>query len=179
MWGWLEKAVEWMGEHKLATGAIAAGVGAVVVTKVANAAPAVITNPNLPGTKNVQQIQGGGLATPTHVIPPPHPSAQGATFYVTTQDPAPGGNLNARATDEIDAQGKPTGAVIGYWAKDEPVQVLDPGPGNGMVYVRGAGIDDTTHAAVQLEAWASSAYLAKRDNVSDILSAATGFPMEF
>ena len=175
--GFFTKLGEWVVDHKWASAGIAAGVGFVTLSSVAKASQTkTVANPNLPGTKNVQQMPGGGLITPTHVIPPPHPAAHGATFYVTTHDPAPQGNLNARANDEVDGNGRPLGVVVGYWAKNEPVEVLDPGPGNGMVFARGAGIDIATNQAVLLEAWASSMFLAKRDDVSDLLA---DFPVRF
>lgn len=171
--GFFGKIFEWMGDHKLATGAIAAGVGYVTLSK---AAKAETRNPNLPGTKNVTQLPNGGLATPTHVVPPPHPQAAGPTFYVATHDPAPQGNLNARSTPNLSAQGIPTGQIVGYWPKDGPVELLDPGPGNGMVFVRGPGVDNATNEALTLEGWASSAYLAKKDDITDLLS---NFPVRF
>lgn len=169
--GFFAKIFEWMGDHKLATGAIAAGVGYVAVSKTAQAAT---TKPaTIPGANNVQQLPGGGLQSPTHVVPPPHPATSGPTFYVTTHDPSPQGDLNARATYEV----APLGPAIGFWPKGGPVELLDPGPGNGMVYVRGPGIDNVSRQAVNLEGWASSAYLSPTS--TDVAAILQNFPVQF
>lgn len=167
--GFFSKVWEWMGEHKIATGAIGAGIGYLALSKVAKAAPEPF-----PGTKETVVQKGGGIVTPTKVIPPPNAHKTGQAFYVTTLDPPPHGNLNARSTNTIDGYGNPTGAIIGYWPKNGAVEMLDPGPGNGMVYVSGPGFQNGE--AVTLAAWASSAFLSKRDAVEDILNS---MPIEF
>lgn len=152
------KAIEWMGDHKFITFLGAAGVGGLVVSKVASAA----TPPALPGTTNVAKLPSGGLQQGNVIVKPPAAHDTGNAFFITTKDPAPYGNLNARANGQTDANGNPLGAIVGYWPKDGPVELLDPGSGNGMVFVGGPGIDQNGNA-VKLEAWAANAYLQKRD----------------
>lgn len=152
----LNKIWKFIGEHKLLIGAgtAAAGLGYLVFSPSAHAAA---PPPRLPGTTGVKPIPGGGLAvsTPsggTIVIPPPAAVLSGNALYVTTRDPAPEGNLNARAA--------PNGQIIGYYPKDGPVEVLG-GPEAGFLHVRGPGIQDGE--ARTLEAWASMQYLQKRE----------------
>jgi hypothetical protein len=137
-----------MGRHKLLTGAGAAALGFAVFSPRASAHPA------LPGTKGVKPVPGGGIATDQGevLVPPPKAVQQGTALYVTTHDPAPAGNLNARQT--------PKGAVIGYWPKNGPVAVLDPGSGDGWVLVHGPGVDAAAEPT-DLEGWAWSGYLSK------------------
>jgi hypothetical protein len=154
--GIFHRAIEWMGDHKLATAALGVGAGYLFVSKVASAAP-------LPAAQKTVQLPGGGLVTPTHVVPPPSAHSTGQMFYVTTQDPAPEGNLNARATADL-VNGQPIGAKVGYWPKYGPVELLDAGNGT-MVYVRGPGFgpDDV---AITLEGWAWKGFLQQRDPLS-------------
>lgn len=146
------KAIEWMGNHKLLTGIGAAGVGFLALSSTAKA------HASLPDTKGLKPVPGGGIATDQGqvVVPPPKAVAQGSALWVTTHDPAPAGNLNARQT--------PKGDVIGYFPKDGAVAVIDPGSGDGWVLVRGPGITPTegnNAAPVDLEGWAWSGYLSK------------------
>jgi hypothetical protein len=146
------RAVEWMGRHKLFTGAAAAGVGFLVFSSAAKAHPA------LPDTKGVKPLPGGGIATTDGqiVVPPPKAVQQGTALWVTTHDPAPAGNLNARQT--------PKGDVIGYWPKDGAVEVVDVGSGDGWVLVHGPGVTPTTASdatLTDLQGWAWSGYLGK------------------
>lgn len=158
--GLFSRMIEWMGDHKLLTGLGAASVGYLVFSsKAAKASPA------LPGAKGgAQQLPGGGIATATHAIPPPTAASTGQAYYVTTDDPPPNGNLNARQTAEVNAQGMPIGMKIGYWPKNGPVELLDAGPGNGMVYVRGPGID-SNGTAVNLAGWAYKNYLVQKNQI--------------
>lgn len=148
--GFFDKAIEWMGEHKWLTGAAAAGVGFLAFSPLARAHPA------LPDTKGLKPLPKGGIATDDGevVVPPPKAVEAGTAVWVTTHDPPPAGNLNARAT--------PKGAAIGYWPKDGAVEVLDVGSGDGWVLVHGPGIDAALEP-VDLEGWAWSGYLAKRE----------------
>jgi hypothetical protein len=148
----IHKAIEWMGDHKFLTFLGAAGVGSLVVSRTVKAAEP------LPGAKNVQQLPGGGLVSPVNVVPPLNVSdTPMQVLYVTTQDPAPYGNLNARANGDV-LNGQPTGAIIGYWPKNERVELLDPGNGNGLVYIKGPGIDSNGNPTM-LKAWGWLAFL--------------------
>lgn len=148
----ISKVIDWMGDHELITFLGAAGVGSLVVSRTVKAAEP------LPGAKNVQQLKGGGLVSPINVVKLPSASeVPMQVLYVTTQDPAPYGNLQARADQGV-ANGGPTGAIIGYWAKNERVELLDPGNGNGLVLIKGPGIDSNGNAAM-LKAWAWLAFL--------------------
>lgn len=150
--GFFDKALEWMGEHKLLTGTLAAGAGFLALSPVAKAA---VGHPALPGTKGIKPLPGGGIGTHEGdvVVPPPKAVEQGTALYVNTHDPAPAGNLNARASAK--------GAVIGYWPKDGALAVIDPGSGDGWVLVHGPGVDAASHP-VDLKGWAWSGYLQSR-----------------
>lgn len=152
------KAIEWMGDHKFLTFLGAAGVGSLVVSKAAGAA---MPAPALPGAKpNTQVLPNGGIISPAKVVPPPNPSQSPLQIlYVTTRDPAPDGNLNARATSAADNNGPlANNPKIGYWPKNGAVELHDPGSGNGMVFVKGPGIDANGNN-VNLEGWAWKPFL--------------------
>jgi hypothetical protein len=147
--------VDWVKEHKLLTGVgvAAAGLGYLTVSSTAHAAPP----PKLPGTSGVTPLPGGGLGVQTNsgtvVVPPPSSVQSGNALYVTTQDAAPYGNLNARESSD------PNSRIVGYYPKDGAVQLI-AGPENGMLHVKGPGI--VGNQAVTLEAWASMAFLKPR-----------------
>lgn len=158
---WFSKAIDWMGDHKFLTFLGAAGLGSLVVGGAAKAA-------GLPGAPGVKQLPNGGLVSANAVIPPPNPNVTGQqVLYVTTNDPAPNGNLNARQTSD------PISTKIGYWPKYGAVTVLDPGPGNGMILVEGPGIKGSdTGQAVLLKGWAYSGYLkSTKPSGSDVADA--------
>lgn len=158
MWGWLHKMIEWMGDHKLATGAIAATVGYVAVSKSASAAP--LTNP-LPGSKGASLLPNGGIQSGDgKVVPPPEISNTANTvLQVTTHDEGAAGALRARAKADVDGQGNPISDIVGYWPKDGLVKLLDPGPNGVMVFVEGPGILGQGGDTVTLRAWAAKAFL--------------------
>jgi hypothetical protein len=140
------RIIDWMGEHKIATAGIAAGVGYLAISKTANA------NPALPGT-SAQILPGGGIQNGPKVIPPPNLiNTVKTVLRVTTQDPAPAGNLMARANNGTMS----TNPIIGYFPKDGLVEMLDPGNEN-YAFVRGPGVGP--NGPTTLEAWASKLYL--------------------
>ena len=147
------KIIDWVGEHKLLTGVGVAAAGLGYLT-VSSAASAALPPPKLPGTTGVTPLPGGGLHVQTDagpvIIPPPAAADTGNALYVTTKDPAPNGNLNARATSN------PNSAIVGYYPKGGAVEVFG-GPENGMMFVSGPAIVDGK--ATTLKAWASMAYL--------------------
>lgn len=159
MWHWVSKIVDWMGDHKLATGAIAATVGYVAVSKSASAAP-LTTNP-LPGSRSAQLLPNGGIQSGDgKVVPPPQISNTSNTvLQVTTKDEGAAGALRARAKADVDQQGNPLSDIVGYWPKDGLVKLLDPGPNGVMVFVEGPGILGQGGDVVQLRAWAYKGFL--------------------
>lgn len=154
------KALAFVSQHRLlfGVGAIGAGLGYLFVSSTAQAAPA-----SLPTAKNATPLPGGGIKQGNVVVPPPAAVQTGNAMFVTTQDPAPAGNLIARSGP---GQMYPS---VGYYPKDGPVSVLS-GPEGGFLHVQGPGIKDGQ--AVVLEGWASADYLKPAD--SNPLAAAQG-----
>lgn len=155
------KALAFVSQHRLlfGVGAVGAGLGYLFVSSTASAQ----TVPSLPTAKNATPLPGGGIKQGSVVVPPPASVQTGNAMFVTTQDPAPAGNLIARSGPGT------MYPSVGYYPKDGPVSVLS-GPEGGFLHVQGPGIKDGQ--AVVLEGWASADYLKAAD--SNPIAAAQG-----